>query len=199
VDTVSNAATFTTGVDAEIDSALRTRFVNYIASLSKATKNAIGAAITGIQTGMHYTLVENQTYAGAAQLGFFFAVVDDGTGAPPSSLITQVSNAIDAVRPLTSSFAVYSPVVVTANVTMTVTVGSGYDVAATKSTVLASLTALVNGLQLGQTLPYTRLAQAAYDAAPGVINVTAVTLNGGTADISVNTYSVIKAGTVTIS
>lgn len=199
VDTVNNAAAFTTGTDAEADATLRTRFVAYIASLSKATKSAVGAGITGIQAGMHYTLVENQTYAGAAQNGFFFAVVDDGTGAPPAALITQVSNAIDAVRPVTSTFAVYSPVVVTANVAMTVSVASGYDPVATKAAVQAALTALVNGLQLGQTLPYTRLVQAAYDASPGVINVSGITLNGGTADITVNTYSVIKAGTIAVS
>jgi uncharacterized phage protein gp47/JayE len=199
VDTVSNAVAFTSGQDEEKDPALRRRFVGYIASLSKATKNAIGTAITGVQPGMHYTLVENQTYAGATQLGFFFAVVDDGTGVPPSSLITQVSNAIDAVRPLTSTFAVYAPVVVTANIAMTVTVASGYDATSTKATVQAALLALVNGLQLGQTLPYTRLVQAAYDASPGVTNVTGITLNGGTADLTANTYSVIKAGVITIN
>jgi uncharacterized phage protein gp47/JayE len=199
VDTVTNAAAFTTGANAETDDALRRRFVGYIASLSKATKNAIGTGITGVQPGMHYTLVENQTYAGATQLGFFFAVVDDGTGVPPSSLITQVSTAIDAVRPLTSTFAVYAPVVVTANIAMTVSVAAGYDGTATKATVQAALLALVNGLQLGQTLPYTRLVQAAYDASPGVTNVTAITLNGGTADLTANTYSVIKTGTITIN
>lgn len=199
VDTVSNALAFTTGADAEADTALRARFVAYIASLSKATKSAIGAAITAVQAGLHYTLVENQTYGGAAQAGFFFVVVDDGTGAPPASLLTLVSAAIDAVRPVTSTFAVFAPVMGTANVAMTVTVAGGYDATATKAAVQTAVASLINGFQLGQTLPYTRLIQAAYDASPGVTNVGSVTLNGGTADLAANTYAVIKAGTVTVS
>lgn len=199
VDTVTNALAFTNGADAETDTALRARFVAYIASLSKATKNAIGSAITNVQPGMHYTLVENQTYAGVTQLGYFFAVVDDGTGAPSGAILAAVGTAIDNVRPFTSTFGLYSPVVLTANVAMTVTVASGYDVTATKAAVQAALLALVNGLQLGQTLPYTRLLQTAYDASAGVVNVTATTLNGGTADITATTYQVIKSGTVVVS
>lgn len=199
VDTVSNALSFTNGADAELDAALRTRFVGYIASLSKGTKAAIGVAITSTQVGIHYTLTENQSYAGAAQNGYFYVVVDDGTGSPPSSLITQVNSAIDAVRPFTSTFGVYAPVIVTAAVGMTVTVGSGYDPTATKAAVQTALTALANALQLGQPLPYTRLAQAAYDASPGVANVTGVTLNGGTADLITDSKSVIKAGVMTVN
>ena len=48
---------------------------------------------------MTYTLVENQTYAGATQYGYFYVVVDDGTGSPSSTLLSSVANAIDAVRP----------------------------------------------------------------------------------------------------
>jgi uncharacterized phage protein gp47/JayE len=199
VDTVTNALAFTTGANAETDTALRARFVVYIASLSKATKNAIGNAISGIQPGMHYTLVENQTYAGAAQLGYFFAVVDDGSGAPSAGLLAAVGTAIDNVRPLTSTFGLYSPVVITVNVAMTVAVASGYDATATKAIVQAALLAMINGLQLGDTLPYTRLSQIAYDASPGITNVTGTTLNGGTADITTTTYQVIKSGTVVVS
>jgi lysozyme len=42
IDTVTNVTGFLNGSDAESDAALRTRFIAYVASLSKATKNAIG-------------------------------------------------------------------------------------------------------------------------------------------------------------
>ncbi|AOY90393.1 hypothetical protein BKK79_00040 [Cupriavidus sp. USMAA2-4] len=42
VDTVTNPAAFANGADAEKDAALRTRFIAYIRSLSKATKAAVG-------------------------------------------------------------------------------------------------------------------------------------------------------------
>ena len=198
VDTVTNALQFTTGVDTETDAALRVRFVNYIASLSKATKAAISYAITSIQTGVNFVLTENLTYAGAAQLDYFYAVVDDGSGSPPGSFITAVSNAIDAVRPITSTFGVYAPVVVTANVVMTITTGSGYVHATVATSVQAALQAYINALPIGATLPYTQLAAVAYGVG-GVTNVSGITLNSGTADLLATQQQVIKAGTVTVS
>src|SRR5260364_418479 len=50
--------------DAESDPALRKRFIAYIASLSKATMDAVGYAITSVKPGLSYALVENQTYEG---------------------------------------------------------------------------------------------------------------------------------------
>lgn len=199
VDTVTNAAAFTNGADAETDAALRKRFIAYVASLSKATKNAVGYAITSLKTGLTYTLVENTTYAGAAQPGYFYVVVDDGTGAPPSSFLSTVSNAIDAVRPLCSSFGVFAPVIQTADVSMTIQTATGYDHNAVVGLVGAALTSYINGLGLGNQLTYTRLAQVAYDASAGVTNVTAVLLNGGTADVTATNKQTIKAGTVSVA
>ena len=199
VDTVTNGLQFTNGADAETDTALRARFVAYINSLSKATKNAIQNAVAALGTSMATTLVENFNYAGAAQLGYFFVVVDDGTGSPPSGLLTAAWNAVDAVRPVGSTFGIYSPVVVTANVALTVTVNTGYDPVATKAAVQLALQTFINALTLGTSLQYTRILQVAYGASAGVNNVTAVTLNSGTSDLTVTNLQVIKYGTVTVS
>ncbi len=201
VDTVTNPAAFANGVDAESDAAVRARFQTYIANLSKATKAAIGEAIASVQQGLVYIILENQTYAGAAQNGTFIVIVDDGSGSPGSSLLSSVSNAIDAVRPLTSTFYVYGPVVVTATVSMTITTANGYTHSAVTAEVQAALLAYINTLPIGAELTYTRLAQVAYDASPGVTNVTGVTLNGGTADLPATSLQVIKAtsNSVTVS
>ena len=199
VDTVSNAAAFVNGSNAESDPALRTRFIAFVASLSKATKGAIGYAITSLQSGMTYVIVENQTYSGTTQMGYFYVVVDDGTGAPGSGLLSKVSNAIDAVRPVCSTFGVFAPVVVNANVSMLITTAAGYDHTALVGLVGTAIRNYINALSLGQTLTYSRLAQVAYDASPGVINVTSVTLNGGTADVTATSQQVIKANTVTVA
>lgn len=199
VDTISNAAAFSNGADAETDAALRVRFVAYVASLSKATHGAVGYAITSLLPGMSYALVENEQYNGTAQMGYFYAVVDDGTGYPPAELLSTVTNAIDAVRPVTSTFGVFAPVVVTANVSMTISTAAGYDHAATALLVKAALQNYINSLALGADLAYSRLAQIAYDASAGVINVTAVLLNGGTSDLAATSKQVIKSGTVTVA
>ena len=199
VDTVSNGADFTDGIDAESDTALRARFVSYIASLSKATKSAIGNAVTSVRQGLTYSLTENATYGGVAQPGYFFVVIDDSTGVPSQTLISTVANAIDAVRPVTSTFGVFGPVVITANVAMTISTAPGYDHTVTAATVTAALTSYINTLTLGQGLTYTRLAQVAYDASPGVANVTGVTLNAATADLTATALQVIKAGTISVA
>lgn len=199
IDTVTNAAAFVTGVASETDAALRMRFVAYIASLSKATKSAVGYAVTSTQQGMSYAIVENEAYGGAYSPGYFYVVIDDGTGSPSGGLISSVANAIEAVRPLGVTFGVFAPTLVTANVVMTVSVAAGYSAPTVKATVQAAIQSYINKLALGAGLTYTRLAQIAYDASPAVTNVSAVTLNTLTADIAGAPKSVIRAGTVTIS
>ena len=199
VDTVSNAAAFANGQDAETDAALRVRFVAYVASLSKATKGAVAFAITSVKAGLSYSLTENLTYAGAAQPAYFYVVVDDGTGVPGTTLLNNVSNAIDAVRPLTTTFSVFAPVVVGASVAMTATIASGYDAAATKALAVTALKSYINSLTIGTALSYSRLAQVAHDASPGIVNLSGITLNGGTADLAATAQQVIKWNSVVVS
>ncbi|WP_261496754.1 baseplate J/gp47 family protein [Burkholderia multivorans] len=199
VDTVTNANPFTNGSDAESDAAFRTRFQAYIASLSKGTKGAVAYAVTSVQQGVSYSFTENQTYGGATDMGFFYVVVDDGSGSPPSSFLSSVYNAIDAVRPVTSTFAVFAPVLQTANVSMALTTtGSAATHLAVVGIVTAALQAYINALPIGASLPFSRLAQIAYDASPLVTNVTSVTLNGGTADLTPTPQQIIKSGTLII-
>jgi hypothetical protein len=195
VDTATNAAAFTNGLDAELDSALRVRFIAYIASLSKATKAAIGYAATSLQQGIVYKLVENEQYNGTFSPGYFYVVVDDGTGHPTSDLLASVFNAIDAVRGFTINLGVFAPVVLTANWAMTITTAPGYSHEAIAALVQTVVNNAINALGLGNGLPFTRLAQIAYDASPAVTNVTAVTLNGATDDLAATGQQTIKAGT----
>ncbi|OGB23363.1 MAG: baseplate protein [Burkholderiales bacterium RIFCSPLOWO2_02_FULL_57_36] len=199
VDTVTNEASFINGDDAELDPAFRARFVLYIASLARATEAAIGFAVTSVAAGISYTFVENEQYDGTVDYGYFYAVVDDGTGAPTSEFLESVSNAIDAVRGFTIRFGVFAPVVVNATVTFTVTIAAGYDATATKALADAAATDYINALELGEDLAYTRIAQLAYDASPGITNVTAVVLNGGTADLTATPKQVIKSLSVVVS
>lgn len=198
VDTVTNASAFTNGIDAESDAALRARFVSYLASLSKATATAIGYAVTSVQQGVDYTLTENEDYTGATDMGYFYVVVDDGTGSPPSDLISSVSNAVDAVRPIGSRFGVFAPATETADVTMTITSASGYTHADVVAAVGTALTDFINALTLGTSLPYTQLASIAYDV-PGVTNVSGILLNSGTTDLAPTQKQKVLAGTMTIS
>lgn len=199
VDTVTNAVTFSNGADAETDDAFRSRFVLWIASLSKATKAAIGYALSSMQTGVTYTLTENVAYNGTAQPGYFYAVVDDGSGSPSSTFIGQAYSAIDAVRGFTITFGVFPPVLVSANVSMVITTDPSGNHSAIVALITSALQSYIASLSLGQLLPYTQLATIAYGASSLVTNVSSVTLNSGTSDLAASGQQVIRAGTISVS
>lgn len=199
VDTVTNALAFTNGLDQETDAALKSRFQAYIQSLSKATLAAVVYAIQSVRQNVTETVTENFTYAGTAQDGHFSIVANDGSGNPPGSFLSNVYAAVDLVRPITTSFEVHGPTPVTATISLTISVASGYVASTVAGQVQSAITAYIASLQLGQALAYTRLAQVAYDASAGVTNVTSVVLNGGTSDLAATAIQVIAAGTITVS
>ncbi len=199
VDSITNPAAFASGAAAESDAALRVRFVNYLASLAKATKSAVGNAIASVQEGLSYTLTEDYTYAGAYQPGYFYVVVDDGSGSPPASLLALVSAAIDAVRGCGLQFGVFAPMPVTAAVAVTVTAASGYSHAAVAAAVTDAVLAYLEALPVGTSLSWSRLYQIIYTASPGVATVSALTVNGGTSDLIVSFQQAVIPGLIGVS
>jgi uncharacterized phage protein gp47/JayE len=199
VDTVSNAQALTGGADAETDTAFRARFGNYLASLSRATNLAIGAAIAAIQQGLSYSVRENVNQTGAAQMGHFVVTVDDGSGNPPVSLLSTVQQTVDSIRPVGTSFAVQGPVVSTANISVTLVTSAGASHAAAVTAVASAFEDYISGLPIGATLSYTRLAQLAYGASSAVTNLSGLLLNGGTADLVPGLFGVVRAGTISVA
>jgi uncharacterized phage protein gp47/JayE len=199
VDTVTNGNALTGGLDAESDNAFRARFGNYLASLSRATLTAIGAAIASIQQGLSCQINENIDQQGNPQIGHFVVTVDDGSGYPPTSLLSVVQQAVDAVRPVGSSFAVQPPVIQLANISLTLSTSAGTLHQVAVAAVADAIETYIASLGIGATLNYTRLAQLAYMASASVTNLSAVLLNGGTADLTPPLFGVIRAGTVTVA
>ncbi len=198
IDYCTNAASFTTGEDAESDASFKARFPLFLASLSKATLLAIEAAIAGVRQGLTYAITRNVDETGAFEPGHFVVTVDDGTGDPPDALLAEVSAAVDQVRAFCEDFSVQRPVVTGVNVGLYITVSSG-----TKANLFApiatAITAFVDALPIGATLPVSRLASIAYATNATITNVTAVTANGSGADVTVSPHGVVKALSVTVS
>ncbi len=199
VDTVANARPMAGGLDAESDAALRARFQLFLASLSRATPLAIGSAVLATRQGLAYAIEENVSPGAGQVMGRFVVTVDDGSGSPPASVLAAAANAIEAVRPVGTSFAVQAPKVVQVPASLTVTTLPGYDHGAVAAAVTSAISAFVDALPIGATLPYTRLLQVAYDASPGVANVLALLVGNGVADIVPGPSGVIKAASVTVS
>ncbi len=192
VDTVSNDNPLAGGLDAESDEALRLRFRDYMASLSRATPVAVGYAVASLRQGMRWHVAED------IGTGAFVVTVDDGTGAPAPALLAQAASAIEAVRPVGTSFGVQPPVVTTATVTLAVSAEGVPQVEAAAAAQLA-IVAHITGLGIGEALRWSRLAQLAYGASPAITNVTAVLLNGGMADLVPGADGVVRPGSVVVS
>ncbi len=199
IDRCINAAPMSAGQDAEADEAARRRFVAWVASLSKATRAAVEYAVLSMGQGMSCKVVENQTYEGALQPGFFYVVVDDGTGSPTSTTLSSAYNAIDQVRPFTSTFAVFKPVRLLAVIRLSVTTDGSVEHAAAAALVRQAILSYVNSLKLGQSLPWSMLVSLAYGVSPAITNVTGVTVNGGSADLLASGQQVIKSVDVGVS
>jgi len=199
VDTVSNTTAFQGGLDAEADSALRLRFQNFLSSRARATPVAVGYAISSLQQGLQYSIAENQMPDGSARLGSFVVTVDDGSGAPSAALIAAVAAAVETVRPVGSSFGVLPPTVVAATISLSIAVNSGAVHSVVAGQVAAAIAGYVNALPIGVGLPWSRVAQLAYQASSEVSNVTSVLVNGAFADLAPTASGVVKAASVTVN
>jgi uncharacterized phage protein gp47/JayE len=199
IDTVVNAAGFSGGIDGESDAAVRARFQNFLATRSQATAAAVAFAVSGVQQGLTQVLQENIDESGAPRAGHFVLTVDDGSGAPSTTLLQSVQQAVDAVRPLGSTFSVHPPQIATVNIGLTMVAAAQVQRAQAIAAVTAALTAYVDALPVGASLGTARVAQLAYDASPLVASVSAITLNGGTSDVVPPPTGVIKLGTVVVS
>ncbi len=199
LDTVTNAAAFTTGVDAESDDAFRARFRLYIASLSRATPSAIAYAVSTVQQGLTSSIAENVAPDGTYRPGFFVVTVDDGSGAPSSDLLARVYTAVDAYRPVGTAFAIQPPTLLLATISLTLTLAAGTNRQAVLATVNENITAYINDLSISQQLRYGQLYRLAYDADPGIVGVSSLLLNGGTVDVGGGVTQVVRTASVIVS
>lgn len=198
IDTVTNAGAFTGGGDAERDDQVQQRFRLFINSLSKATGGAVGYALRSLQLGLQYTLTDNEEYDGTPRDGFFYVVIDDGTGNPSDATRDKAYAAVDAVRALGIDFAVFKPNVLRAQLAIVVKVAQGYDANVVIGQVYQAVSVYVNTLPLGETLYYSKAVQVAVDASPGVVAVLAMTINTNRADVNASQRDVIKTDVLTV-
>lgn len=199
VDTVANPAPLQNGMDAETDTALRLRFQGWAASLARATPQAILFAVQSVQQGIACVVTENVDGGAWPRSGSFLVTVDDGSGTPPASLIAAAAAAVEAVRPVGTAYAVRPPSIVPVAVSLQIGVTSESSRARARSDVAGAVSAWINTLPIGATLPATRIASVAYAASAAVTNVTGIQINGAFQDVAAGPTGVIKASSVTVT
>ncbi len=199
IDTVTNLLPLTSGLDGESDASLRSRFVLYINTRSRATADAIVYAALSVQQGLSATVLENTDAAGDPRPGTLTVVVDDGSGAPPAALLAAVATAVDPVRPVGAIVAVVGPALLSVDIALTLTLAAGANFASVQQNVVTALTKYVDGLTVGEVMAFARLAYVVFQADGNVANVSQLTANGSTADIGGGAAQVVRAQTITVS
>lgn len=200
IDSVTNASAFTNGSAAETDAALRARFVLFLNQLSLGTGAAIQFAIGALQSGLQSTVTENRdSNLTTVDNGMISVYIDDGSGATPGGVVTAAFNAANLVRAAGTRIGVNAATKLIANVTFTIATAAGYDHPTLVGQAAIAVTSYINGLGLGNGLPFTMIEFIAYGASPGITNVTGITVNGFTADLTATAAQTIKAGTVVVS
>lgn len=199
IDSVTNLAPLYAGMDQETDEQLKSRFPLFIASLARGTAPAIAYGITTVQQGLQYSIIENYQHDQQFDAGYLTIIIDDGSGAPPASLVTAVTESVNIYRAAGVRFGVFPPVVVGVTVSMAIETSVGYDHNAIVSSVATAIAAYVNGLGLGKTLRWSKLEQIAYEVSPAITNVASLLVNGTQADVIAASYSTIKTSAVTVS
>ncbi len=197
IDAVVNPLPLSGGLDAETDAALRARFANFLDSRVRATPAAIAYAIASVRQGLRFTLDENHDTSGAPRPGTITVTVDDGTGHPSPALIADVAAAIEAVRPLGTAISLRAPVLLRADVALTLSPPS-IRVDAT-GPITAAISAWIDELPIGAPLRVSRIVSLAFAAAPGLTDVSNVTISGLAADLVPPPHGLVRNSTITVS
>lgn len=217
IQTVTNSAASTGGVDQESLSSQQVRFSQYVSALARSPVNGIIAGamssklvdlITGQVTERvaFASLIEPYLIDSSKPAGICDLYIDNGGGAASNALVTQTQQIIDGyIDPIQGPVMGYRAAGVTINVSAvtpisqavvaTVTPDTGFTFSALQSSVQAAVGSFFNALTIGQTMRWSQLL-AAIMAVPGVQSST-ITVPAG--DVTCQASQRIRLGTITIT
>ncbi len=199
IDTVNNAAPFTGGIDAEPDAALRQRFQLYINSRAQATGDAIEFAIASVQQGLRYTVLENLDATGSFLPGNFCVSVDDGTGMPSANLLAAVQTAVDAIRPIGSTYRVAGPVMTPVSVSLVLETNNPATHQSVANAVQAAILTWIGALPMAGTLAASKIDAVTHAVDSSILSVQNLLINGAAADLTAPPDGVLIAAAVTVN
>lgn len=194
IDRVTNPASFLNGFDSEADTSLKNRFNAFMLGLSRGNFYGTEFAVLSAAITVQWQLVEDFDYAGNWRPGYYYVVVDDGSGAPSGAFMTALTNAVNSVRGLGIQAGTFPPVINYQTASMFIQTAPGYDHNTLAGLVAQTIENNINLLGLGQGLNWNILSSWAYTVT-GVTGVSSVLLNGlsgDTASIAANPQITLK-------
>ena len=204
ISTVTNETAMYGGYDAESDISLRARYYEAVtAPPTSGNKNQYiswAKSVTGVGGAKCYPLANG---ANTVEV----CIIDSDMQPASTDLIAAVQAYIDpgstgtgeGAAPIGACCTVTSATGLAINVACTVTLASGYDSAVVLTNVTSAVKAYLSSIAFsGAYVSYAKIANAVNDA-EGVLDYSGLTVNGGTANITVPDKSVAVVGTVSIA
>ena len=125
--------------------------------------------------------------------------VDDGTGVATPALLSEVSSAVDRVRPLGTTYSVTPPAVLPVAITMNIQLVAGARAQAVIDAVQQAALAWVNELPMGGILAISKLEAIAHSTSSYVASVLSTLVNNATLDIRAQAGSVFQPVSLTVT
>lgn len=199
IDFCTNNLALAGGLSGETDTAVKARFVLFMMGLARGNLAGIQSALASLNVSISYQVVDSQqTNSTALFPGFFYVVVDDGSGNPPAAFLTAAANAVNNARALGIQFTVIGPTLNNVNVNMSVVTSPTFVHLNVAAQVAQVISANITALGLGNGLPYSLVSLWAMGV-PGVTAVDSFTLNSGTADLAAFPQVRYMPNTITVS
>jgi uncharacterized phage protein gp47/JayE len=196
VITVSNTSPFTGGVDDESDEDLVARYFEKVQKPATSGNTfeyqQWAKSVAGVGDAKVYPLWNGN--------GTVKVVLLDGNKRTPSAgVITATSDYIASVRPIGATVTVVGATEVPITVSATLTLASGSTITSATSEFNAAMTDYLKSLAfVDPIVRYSKIASILLDT-PSVLDYSNLTVNGGTANVTIADGSVAVGGTVTFS
>jgi len=197
VDTVVNTAAFAGGMDAESDVALRNRFVFFINSRSLATRAAILFSVLSVQQGLQVAVLENVSAAGGIMPGNFLLAVGTANGVLTPVLMAQVAQAVEAVRPVGTTYSIMAPVVVSVTVSFELVMTTGVAASSVMPAVAADLSAWIAAVPIGGVVSVSKMEALVHASSNLIMSVRNMQVNGSGLDIQGNWNEIFTVAAIT--
>lgn len=196
ITSVTNSQAFSGGTDVESDESLLARYYEKVRQ--PATSGNIyhyqqwAKAFAGIGDAKVYPLWNGN---GTVKV----VLLDESKRAPLASLVTEVAESIEEVRPIGATVTVVGATEVPINISATLTLASGTILADARTDFIELLEGYLKTLAFSDTIVrYSKIASLLFDV-PGVVDYAGLTVNGGTANVTIADASVAVVGTVTFT
>jgi uncharacterized phage protein gp47/JayE len=199
IDTVNNNSALSGGEDPESDETFRLRFRKFFAARSRATVDAIGYAIVQAGSDLKYLIQENVDPQGMRRIGNIVIFISSSAGPVSSDTLNAISNSVNLVRPIGTTFFVLPADVVEVQITLTLALPAGLLMLDVTDNIRSSIKSYVNGIPIGGLVSVSRIVQIAYASEIRIVNLSQVMLNSSASDIYAQPHQVFEASIVEFS